>query len=32
MMLLRKLPDLATADAEFRISFAASWGRENCII
>jgi AraC family transcriptional regulator len=31
-MLLRKLPDLAAADAEFRSSFAANWGRENCII
>ena len=32
MLLLRTLPDLAGASAEFRASFNGKWGRENCII
>ena len=31
-MLLRTLPDLASADIEFRHWFNSKWGRENCII
>ena len=31
-MLLRTLPDFASAHAETRHSFNAKWGRENCII
>lgn len=31
-MLLRTLPDLGAADAEFRHWFHSKWGRENCVI
>jgi AraC family transcriptional regulator len=32
MLLLRTLPDLASASVEFRARFHSKWGRENCII
>ena len=32
MLLLRSLPDLASASAEFRAWFHSKWGRDNCII
>ena len=32
MLLLRTLPDLASASTEFRAWFHSKWGRENCIV